>query len=65
MLRANRAEGRSTLLALAAAQEKFYLQCNTYAATLDSEHGDRLRYRPIAIFNQQRARVLPHHDDFG
>jgi type IV pilus assembly protein PilE len=35
VLRANRAEGRSALLALATAQEKFYLQCNTYAATLD------------------------------
>jgi type IV pilus assembly protein PilE len=35
VLRANRVEGRSILLALAAAQEKFYLQCNTYAATLD------------------------------
>jgi type IV pilus assembly protein PilE len=35
VLRANRAESRSALLALAAAQEKFYLQCNTYAATLD------------------------------
>jgi type IV pilus assembly protein PilE len=35
VLRANRLEGRSLLLALAAAQEKFYLQCSTYAATLD------------------------------
>jgi type IV pilus assembly protein PilE len=35
VLRANRAEGRAALLALAAAQEKFYLQCNTYAAGLD------------------------------
>jgi type IV pilus assembly protein PilE len=35
VLRANRAESRYALLALAAAQEKFYLQCNTYAATLD------------------------------
>lgn len=35
VLRGNRAEGRSALLALATAQEKFYLQCNTYAATLD------------------------------
>jgi type IV pilus assembly protein PilE len=35
VLCANRVEGRSILIALAAAQEKFYLQCNTYAATLD------------------------------
>ena len=35
VLRANRAEGRTILLTLAAAQEKFYLQCNKYAATLD------------------------------
>lgn len=35
VLRANRTEGRGALLALAAAQEKFYLQCNTYATTLD------------------------------
>jgi type IV pilus assembly protein PilE len=34
--RANRTEGRAALLALAAAQEKYYLQCNTYVATLDS-----------------------------
>ena len=27
----NRTEGRAALLALATAQEKFYLQCNTYA----------------------------------
>jgi len=37
VLRANRAEGRAALLALAAAQEKFYLQCNTYASTLDRD----------------------------
>jgi len=35
VLRANRAEGRAALLALATAQEKFYLQCNNYAATLE------------------------------
>jgi type IV pilus assembly protein PilE len=35
VLRANRTEGRSILLALAAAQEKYYLQCNTYAETLE------------------------------
>jgi type IV pilus assembly protein PilE len=33
--RANRTEGRAALLALATAQEKFYLQCNTYTAALD------------------------------
>ena len=37
VLRANRTEGRAALLALATAQEKFYLQCNTYTATLDPE----------------------------
>jgi len=31
VLRANRTEGRAALLALATAQEKFYLQCNSYA----------------------------------
>ena len=35
VLRANRTEARSALLALAAAQEKYYLQCNIYVATLD------------------------------
>jgi type IV pilus assembly protein PilE len=37
VLRANRTEGRSALLALATAQEKFYLQCKTYAATIDQD----------------------------
>jgi type IV pilus assembly protein PilE len=32
--RANRAEGRAALLALGAAQEKFYLQCNTYSTAI-------------------------------
>ena len=36
VLRANRAEGRAALLALAAAQEKFYLQCNTYSSAIDT-----------------------------
>jgi type IV pilus assembly protein PilE len=35
VLRANRAEGRAALLALATAQEKFYLECHRYAAELD------------------------------
>ncbi len=35
VLRANRTEGRATLLALATAQEKFYLECHRYAARLD------------------------------
>lgn len=34
VLRANRAEGRAALLALAVAQEKFYLECHRYAAEL-------------------------------
>jgi len=33
-LRANRAEARAALLSLAAAQEKYYLTCNAYAADL-------------------------------
>jgi type IV pilus assembly protein PilE len=37
-LRAHRAEARAVLLSLAAAQEKYYLTCNAYAADLD---GDR------------------------
>jgi type IV pilus assembly protein PilE len=32
--RANRAEARAALLALGTAQEKFYLQCNTYSTTI-------------------------------
>lgn len=36
VLRANRTEARAALLALAAAEEKFHLDCGTYAATLDS-----------------------------
>ena len=36
VLRSNRTEARAALLALATAQEKYYLQCNTYAPTLDS-----------------------------
>lgn len=34
--RANRSEARAALLALATAQEKYYLECNSYTATLDS-----------------------------
>lgn len=34
VLRANRTEGRAALLALATAQEKFYLQCNTYTTAI-------------------------------
>ena len=37
VLRANRTEGRAALLALATAQEKFYLQCNTYTTALDPD----------------------------
>ena len=33
-LRANRAEARAALLSLAAAQEKYYLTCNSYVADL-------------------------------
>lgn len=35
LLRAGRTEARAALLALATAQEKLYLQCHTYATTLD------------------------------
>jgi type IV pilus assembly protein PilE len=35
VLRANRADAKAALLALATAQEKYYLQCNIYTATLD------------------------------
>jgi len=37
LLRANRSEARSALLALAAAQEMFHLRCQRYAAALDPE----------------------------
>jgi type IV pilus assembly protein PilE len=36
VLRANRTEARAALLALAAAEEKYYLRCNTYASALDA-----------------------------
>lgn len=36
VLRANRAEARAALLALATAEEKYYVMCNSYVATLDS-----------------------------
>jgi type IV pilus assembly protein PilE len=37
VLRANRTEARIALLSLAAAEEKLYLQCHTYAGTLDPD----------------------------
>ena len=37
VLRASRTEGRAALLALATAQEKFYLQCNTYTTALNPD----------------------------
>jgi type IV pilus assembly protein PilE len=36
LLRANRGEARAALLGLATAEEKFYLQCNTYTSALDA-----------------------------
>ena len=36
VLRANRSEARAALLALATAQEKYYLECNSYVDTLDT-----------------------------
>ena len=36
VLRANRTEARAALLELAAAQERFYLQCHTYSGSLGS-----------------------------
>mgnify|MGYP005606842393 CR=1 FL=1 len=42
VLRANRTEGRSALLALATAQEKFYLQNNTYTTALEDAPPDGL-----------------------
>lgn len=35
MLRANRAAARAALMALAAEQEKFYVECHAYATSLD------------------------------
>ena len=35
VLRAHRTEARTALLALATAEEMFYLQCNTYSTALD------------------------------
>ena len=36
VIRSQRADAKDALLALATAQEKFYLQCNTYAADIDN-----------------------------
>lgn len=36
VLRAGRVEARTALLSLAAAQERFYLKCHTYAASVDA-----------------------------
>lgn len=36
VLRSQRADAKDALLALATAQEKFYLQCNTYATGIDN-----------------------------
>lgn len=36
VLRSQRADAKDALLALATAQEKFYLQCNTYATAIDN-----------------------------
>jgi type IV pilus assembly protein PilE len=41
-MRSHRAEAKSALLNLAAAQEKFYLQNNTYTAALDDAPPDGL-----------------------
>jgi type IV pilus assembly protein PilE len=38
--RANRTDGRAALLALATAQEKYYLQCNSYAADITTSAND-------------------------
>lgn len=38
--RANRTDGRAALLGLATAQEKFYLQCNSYAPNLGTSAND-------------------------
>lgn len=38
VIRSHRAEGKAALLALATAQEKFYLQCNTYAVQMGAAH---------------------------
>jgi type IV pilus assembly protein PilE len=52
-LRAGRTEARAALLSLATAQEKFYLQCHTYAATLQGAQPSacspaRLRFNPAS-----------------
>lgn len=36
VIRSQRADAKDALLALATAQEKFYLQCNTYATLIDN-----------------------------
>ena len=51
LLRTNRTEGRAALLALAVAQEKFYLECHRYAMELDPAQapGVRPSDRPPAL----------------
>jgi type IV pilus assembly protein PilE len=53
LLRTNRTEGRAALLALALAQEKFYLECHRYATDLDPAQppdceAQRLRFPPAS-----------------
>jgi type IV pilus assembly protein PilE len=53
LLRTNRTEGRAALLALAVAQEKFYLECHRYAMELDPAQApdcetQRLRFAPAS-----------------
>jgi type IV pilus assembly protein PilE len=52
-LRAGRTEARAALLSLATAEEKFYLQCHTYVATLQTSQPSsctpaRLRFAPAS-----------------
>lgn len=48
VIRSHRAEGKAALLALATAQEKFYLQCNTYATQMGAAHSCATSTLPFA-----------------
>lgn len=69
LLRANRSEGRAALLALATAQEKFYLACQRYAADLDPARdtdceAQRLRF-PISSERGYYRLAITNADEVG
>jgi type IV pilus assembly protein PilE len=69
LLRANRSEARAALLALATAQEKYYLQCHRYASELDPAQdtdceAQRLRF-PVATERGYYRLAVASADETG